>query len=452
MKWNLQLQLFTLLFVLLSVFSACSEDEPLDEDTDVRLTEILRTASGGEGSSHFILPDSDDFSSIPQDPNNPLSAKKVALGKLLYHETGLAKNPNIESSMNTYSCSSCHHAQGGFQACLPQSISEGGIGFGSRGEGRTQNMEYDVEDLDIQPLRAPSALNTAFQPLMLWNGQFGATSLNIGTQAQWTEGTPKETNHLGYEGLETQAIAALSVHRMLVDDSFVGANPAYIQLFSEAFPGVADDERITGENAGLAIGAYERTLLANQSPFQKWLRGNRNAMSEAQKRGAIYFFSKAQCYNCHNGPALNDMNFYALGMKDLDEAGGVFNVDPNDAAHTGRASFTQRSEDLYKFKTPQLYNLKDSPFYGHGSSFNTVYDVIAYKNAAVSQNPDVPQSQLADEFQPLNLTEAEMQDIADFVENALHDPNLLRYIPDVLPSGNCFPNNDETARLDLGCD
>ena len=151
---------------------------------------------------------------------------------------------------------------------------------------------YFPNELDVQPIRTPAALNTAYQELMLWNGQFGGTDGNAGTEAQWTEGTPKETNHLGYQGLETQAIAGLDVHRMVIDNDFL-TEKGYLALFDAAFPDWPQEERYTRVTAGLAIAAYERTLLANQAPFQRWLQGNTGIMSPSEKRGAILFFGEA---------------------------------------------------------------------------------------------------------------------------------------------------------------
>ena len=68
------------------------------------------------------------------------------------------------------------------------------------------------------------------------------------------------------------------------------------------------------------------------------------------------------------------------------------------ATKKGRGGFTGNPEDDYKFKTPQLYGLKYAPFYGHGGNFTSLRDLVVYKNTAISQNADVPQSQLADEF------------------------------------------------------
>ncbi len=421
-------------------------------ELDQELEATLMDASGGAGMEYFQLPGATDLSKIPQDPKNPLTPAKVELGKLLYHETALATNPKHADMAGTYSCAACHHAQGGFQAGRIQGISEGGMGFGVRGEGRVNNPDYAPDELDVQPIRTPTAMNTAYQDVMLWNGQFGGTGTNAGTEAVWSpDGDhPTHTNFLGYEGLETQAIAALAVHRMdFIETSIAATNPTYVALFEEVFPG----QPIDRETAGLAIGAYERTLLANASPWQRWLRGNKNAMTDQEKRGAQLFFGKAQCADCHNGPALSSMTFYALGMADLDpNLPGVYgNIDDAVAeAGLGRASFTGDPADNYKFKTPQLYNLLDSPFYGHGGSFNSVREVIEYKNAAIPDK-DVG-GQLAAQFQPLGLSESEIDDLTAFVENALYDPELMRYIPDALPSGNCFPVNDPLARIDLGCE
>lgn len=197
--------------------------------------------------------------------------------------------------MQTYSCASCHFAGAGFQAGIKQGIGEGGIGFGINGEARFHNPEYASEDVDVQALRSPSAMNGAFQKNHLWNGQFGATGINDDLSELWAglEGTdsPLRFNALGFEGLETQAIAGLGVHRMDCTPEMVEGS-AYKNLFDEAFPEVPTSERYFAKQTDLAIAAYERTVLSNQAPFQNWLRGNYEALSYKEKRGAIVFFLK----------------------------------------------------------------------------------------------------------------------------------------------------------------
>ena len=69
----------------------------------------------------------------------------------------------------------------------------------------------------------------------------------------------------------------------------------------------------------------------------------------------------------------------------------------------------------------------------------------------MQKTPAVPDSQLSPEFKPLNLTEEEIDDITAFLETGLRDPNLVRYVPESILSGQCFPNNDPLSRMDLGC-
>lgn len=420
-------------------------------DYDKVLMDALVAATGENGSELFMLPASDDYSNIPQDPTNPLSAEKVALGQLLFHETGLARDASMDGDgEGTYSCSSCHHAWAGFQANKQQGIGDGGIGFGVAGEGRVFNPDYALDSIDLQPLRTPTAMNGAYQQVMLWNGQFGATGPNEGTDDIWPPGTPIWNNHFGHEGLETQAIAGLTVHRMVVDEDVCNDYTEYEGMFDDAFPEWPEENRYTERTAGLAIGAYERTLLSNLAPFQLWLSGDTEAMTDKGKRGGAVFFGKGNCYSCHNGPALNSMSFHALGMNDM-EGNGTYGAHPNLTANLGRGSFTGDTDDDYKFKTPQLYNLKDSPFFGHGGTFTSLRDVVEYKNAGIPENGNVPGSQLADEFVPLGLTADEIDDLVYFLENELYDPDLLRYVPEELPSGNCFPNNDPQSVIDQGC-
>ena len=330
------------------------------------------------------MPDPHYLDQIPQDPANPLTADKVNLGRMLFHETALGMDAVEESGMGTYSCASCHHAAAGFQAGVQQGLGDGGVGFGVRGEGRVISPDYDPATIDRQPMRTPTAMNGAFTPVVLWNGQFGAYGPNVGTEANWTEGTPLAVNYLGYAGMETQAIAGLTVHRMAPDAEFFDHMPQYVAMFDAAFPDFPEEERYSVETAGLAIAAYERTIMSTEAPFQKWLRGEHHAMTQQQKDGAMVFFGAAKCGTCHNGPGLTDGGFHALGMPDmpgiadLDAGVDTYGLSGTDLA-LGRGGFTGQDGDKHAFKTPQLYNLKDSPFYGHGGTFYNLKDVISYK-------------------------------------------------------------------------
>ena len=431
---------------------SCQKETTTNSLQDEELEKVLAEVSNGAGKAFFQLPESDDFAKIPQDPKNPITAEKVKLGQLLYHETGIALSPENPISTGNYSCASCHFASAGFQAGRFQGIAEGGIGFGQNGEGRIRGSLYPGDMLDVQPIRSPSAMNIAYQTNVLWNGQFGATGVNVGTEDAWKEDTPIATNHLGYEGTEIQAIAGLKVHRLEMDSSFLRDND-YLTYCEKAFPDVAAPNHFDREHGGLAIAAYERTLLSNQAPFQNWLRGDKNALTEKQKEGAIIFFGKGKCATCHTGPALSSMEFHALGMKDLYQINEItFKTNAENTENLGRGGFTGKDEDLYKFKVPQLYNLKDSPFYGHGSSFRSIRAVLEYKNKGVKENENVPDNALSPLFKPKGLSDAEIDALVSFIEDGLYDPNLKRYEPSSVLSGNCFPFNDPMAKSHLGCD
>lgn len=436
------------LLSLILLLGACKESTPHATTIDDSLRHQINT-NIPNGIDGLILPNSSDYYAIPNDPKNIITEAKVALGQMLYHETGLGIKPVNMVDYQTYSCASCHSASAGFQSGLKQGIGEGGEGYGSKGELRHRNPLCQPSEVDVQPIRTPSAMNGAYQEAQLWNGQFGATGVNMGTEAKWVNENPISNNHLGYEGLEIQAIAGFDVHRMGIDKTILMAEP-YKTMFAKAFPDIPESARYTKQVIGLAIAAYERTLLSNKAPFQMWLKGDEQALTQNQLEGAELFFTKAECFKCHAGPALNSMNFYALGMNDLSGTGVIGNV--GDDVRKGRGGFTGVAEDNYKFKVPQLYNLKDVEFFGHGGSFSSVRDIIEYKNNGISENGIVPAGQISNDFHSLGLTETEINALVDFVENGLYDPDLERYEPASLPSGYCFPNNDSLTRSQRGCD
>ena len=146
------------LSLLALLFTGCEFFDHYDtggSHLDENLEAVLVEASEGNGVSYFLLPESDDFYAIPQDPNNPVTPVKVELGKLLFHETGLLVNPKRPEGRLTASCASCHHAGAGFQAGRRQGIGEGGSGFGVRGERRQKHPDYAADELDVQPIRSP---------------------------------------------------------------------------------------------------------------------------------------------------------------------------------------------------------------------------------------------------------------------------------------------------------
>jgi len=229
----------------------------------------------------------------------------------------------------------------------------------------------------------------------------------------------------------------------------------YRELFDSAFPDYADpEERYSNETASLAISAYLRSLITNRAPFQEFFRNGYLAptMSDAEKEGALLFFGKAGCVRCHNGPSFGSMEFHALGVNDLKEHPEAFVTPEFHKKYLGRGGFTQREEDMYKFKVPQLYNLKGNGVYFHGSSKSSIRAVVEYFNLGIPENTEVPESQISHFFHPLDLTEDEIDKLTLFIEESLYDPDIYRYVPEALPSNNCFPNADPISKIDLNCE
>jgi cytochrome c peroxidase len=431
-----------ILFVIISdVGWASAQDKP-DSNTiyylSARLKQLVKFAAPGNlGLNYFILPNSSDLSSIPADPHNPLTPEKVNLGKLLFHETALSINPINPKHWQQSSCASCHFAEAGFRSNLAQALGVGGLGWN---KSRHRDAEVYSVEIDKQNILTPSVLNSAYQKVMLWNGRAGVT----GSNANEPLIQEFDVNRFKLDGLETQAIDAMTVHKL--GTAAIAIIPEYQKLFAQAFP---DRAYVAAEvedlkRVGLAIAAYERTLLANQAPFQRWLKGDETAMSAQELRGGIVFFSSS-CVQCHTRPNLAITDFRSVGFADHPQDFSGLNL--------GRGVITKRASDDFKFKVPQLYNLADSSPYGHGASFNTLREVVEYFNRAQPQKLEALYAgNLSVWFRPLNLTQQQVDDLTAFLETGLRDPNLMRYVPEGLPSGLCFPNNDPVSRKQLNCD
>ncbi|MDG1100995.1 MAG: cytochrome c peroxidase [Saprospiraceae bacterium] len=435
---------------LIVVLNACTKDRmPTLVELDNQLENSIQGKSPNGTLDFYVLPNENDLHLIPQDPKNPLTPQKVELGKLMYHDTGLGQDPMKEAGRGTYSCASCHVSEAGFRPGNFQGIADGGVNFGIGGEDRVKNTLYSDDELDVQSARPLSMVNVAYVSNTFWNGQFGGGNVNEGTEDVWDLRDDTELNHLGFEGIETQNMDGLIAHRITINKELLDEY-GYTFLFDQVFADVPVEERYTIATASLAFSAYIRTILANRAPFQDWLKGDREALGYEEKKGAILFFEKAQCIQCHYNQNLGSSEFHALGVTDMDQIPS-YNTSPDDRRNLGRGGFTLQPEDNYRFRVPGIYNLQGANFYFHGASKTSIRDLVEYKNAAQSENSRVPQDLISSKFKPIGLTEEEKYHLIAFLENGLQDPDLKRYVPTSVLSGNCFPNADEASQLDLGC-
>lgn len=441
----MKLKLVFLSIVCFVMISSCLKDHT-GISLDAQLIQVVAQSSKTGSADYFIMPEAGDYDQLPnQDPNNPITAEKIYLGQQLFHETGLAQEPKYGVSLETYSCSSCHIASKGFLPGRAQGIADGAFGYGIEGSDRHLAPGYTVTEIDAQGNRPMTVMNVTYMTNTLWSGTFGANDVNVGTEDSW-HGLA-EVNHTGYHGLEAQNIEGFDLHRLSINDKVL-YEYGYAELFDQAFPDIPKAKRYNPVTASFAMGAYLRSILTNEAPFQNYLKGVDYALTEDQKKGALVFFEKGRCINCHNSPSFSAMNFYALGTQDMYAFGGL-NTSEDDSRYLGRGTFTGEEDDMYAFKVPQLYNLKDYTTFFHGSSKESITDVVDFKIAAQSENAKVNQDRIA--IAPLMLTKEERSNLIDFLTNALHDGNMNRYIPDSIQSGLCFPNNDPESRIDIGC-
>ena len=305
-----------LLLVFTFLLLGCNSDQMQYSDIDVDLELAIKSVSPTGKIDYFQLPQPDDYASIPQHHLNPLSSVKVELGKMLFFETGLGIEAVYDENKGTFSCATCHIPTAGFRPGRSQGIADGGLGYGINGEGRIRDTKYNESEMDVQGIRPLSVLNSAFVTNTLWNGSFGGDAVNVGTEDVWDDEEITMVNHLGYGALESQNIEGLELHRMVIDKDLMDQY-GYTPMFDAAFPEFSEDERYTRTTGSFAISAYLRTLFPNEAPFQKWIGGDKNAMTDEEKRGALVFFTKAQCTNCHIGKAFSDTEFYAIGVNDL---------------------------------------------------------------------------------------------------------------------------------------
>lgn len=433
----------------LSVFG-CVRDEAVS-NLDADLERTLLRLSENNSLDDYRLPNEKALAAIPAGVGNPLTPEKVELGKMLFFETALGRDALQDNMNRTFSCASCHVPEAAFTAGSTQGIADGGVGFGNFGSGRRMADNYEEHEIDAQGARPLSMLGVAYVTNSMWAGRFGAHGANAEVEEVWGVHDPAtEVNHLGLDGLEAQNIEGTIVHRMSTDEYLLDTL-GYRRLFDRAFPDFVGDARYGRVAMSFALSAYLRTLLPTKAPWQEWLNGDSDALTDQQKRGAQVFFGKGGCYRCHNGPALNGNTFHAIGVNDLSDIGGL-RTSTDDPRNLGRGDFTRREEDMYKFKVPQVYNVKDMPFYFHGSSYSNLRDVVEYFNQGIPENNRVDPRNISEFFHPLNLTDQEVDDLTEFLAEGLYDPDLKRYAPDAVLSGNCMPNNDSASRADIGCE
>lgn len=257
---------------------------------------------------------------VPAPKDNETTPANVALGKLLFFDPRL-------SGDNKMSCATCH---------MPEKAFGDGVALpkGDGGKILTRNTQ--------------TCLNVGFFESFFWDGRAGS----LEEQALGPITSPDEMN----QNLD-------ELERELSDI------PDYVDQFRKVF-----QTKPNREGIAKALAAFQRTLVTGPSPFDQYLAGDEDALSDEAKQGLELFRGEAGCVRCHNGPLLSDGKFYRLGASYRDE---------------GRAKITDKREDRYRFRTPTLRNIADTAPYMHDGSLETLDDVVMfYYRGIPAKGPD----------------------------------------------------------------
>jgi len=334
---------------------------------------------------------------VPVPASNPLTPEKVALGSTLFNDKRF-------SSTGEVSCATCHDPAKAFTDS-PLKTSEG------------------INKL-TGTRNAPTVVNAAYFASQFWDGR----SADLEDQSQHPFVNPVEMGLKDHEPI-------LKVVR---------SDPAYGDMFRKAF-GI-EPAAITMDHVKKAIASFERTIVAGDSPFDRWyFGGDKTAMSEAAVRGFKVFLEDGRCVSCHtieqDHALFTDSRFHNVGVginriqdkvpeiapKFLEAKARGMDVDKAvlsdpTSSELGRFAVTEGLDELGAFKTPTLRNIAVTDPYMHDGSLKTLRDVVVhYNNGGVTTKGDKVNDFLSGGIRELNLEEQQIADLVAFME-ALTSP------------------------------
>ena len=336
---------------------------------------------------------------VPVPKDNPQSAAKIELGKLLFFDSRIGGDASV-------SCADCHAPKQGWGFNDP--ISRGYPGV-------------------IHWRNSQTVINSAYLGKLFWVG--------------------------AAKSLEAQAPgAALGGVSGNGERDMVEARLAFIPEYVKRFNDVFGDDWPKVNNVWKAMAAFERTLVHDNTPFDKYMRGDKKALSAQQVRGLKLFEGKANCIECHNGPLLTDQKYYNLGLPRAEEwldngmaqitfryeqyAKGVtekmYRTIKNDAGLYYR---TKEKSDMGKFRTPPLrYTAYTAPFM-HAGTFFDFDELVDFYNDGGGSNEFTDGTFASSKtklLKPLGLTDGEKADLISFLES-LSGPEIKMSTPKLPP-------------------
>lgn len=383
-----------------------------------------------------------------------LDPARVELGRALFFDKILSGHRDV-------ACATCHHPAHGFTDGLSLSVGVGANGV--VGPGRRHGAGVLI------PRNSPAIFYSGMMASMFWDVRVRlpldrqGNLPPVGTPVETPEGpmrlAPDEAQALfplvdiiemRGEGHELDGLSDSEYRLALVDR--LKALPEYVAMFEAAF----GTDGMTVENMGRAIAAYERTHTYVNSPWDRYLLGERAALTDTQKRGAALFFGRANCDNCHNGPLLSDFSLRNVMVPQIGPGRGTGQPKGEDY---GVEDVIGRSNFRFTFRTPPLRQVALTAPYMHNGAFNTLREVVLHyrdKEASLLAFDKSKLGQAWDLYGPADnarevarrrsfpftlvpgdLTDEEVDQIVAFLET-LTDPaavNPRHEIPPEVPSG-----------------
>jgi len=338
---------------------------------------------------------------VPIPADNPQTPEKIALGDRLFHDTRFSADGKV-------SCATCHEQSKGFTDNLPVSV-----GFNSLTGTRN----------------APTVLNSAYFKTLFWDGR-----------EPDLEGQSKQPPINPVEGGLPDHAPILAVIR---------ADAEYVVSFDTVFDVAAT--AITMEHVSKAIASFERTVIAGDSPFDRYYYGGEHdAMTAEQVRGLDVFTNKGRCVSCHTieqtQALFTDNRFHNIGVG-FKQIGGkeyetaeqfikskrqgvdvdVAVLTSKNVSELGRFAVTENVTEVGAFKTSTLRNIDVTEPYMHDGSLATLEDVVDfYNNGGRDKDTDPLSGFQSGGIRPLNLTDDEKEELVAFMQ-ALTSPDLEQF-------------------------
>lgn len=334
--------------------------------------------------------------------DNPFNEEKAELGRLLFYDPVLSGDKDV-------SCATCHHPDFGYAESLELSIGVGGKGLGLQRKFAVNN------GIPFTKRNSQSVLNTGFNGIDE-NGNYDPANAPMFWDLR-AKGLEDQSLHPIRQLEEMRGLHVGEAKVLDVVIARLKAIPEYRARFKKSF---GESGEINEGNLAKAIACFERTLVANNSRFDQYMRGDVSKLSIGEKEG-MELFMKAGCARCHRGPMFSDFKVHVVAAPDADK----------------RTEVDSGFQGSFAFRTPSLRNLRFTGPYMHSGKIGNLTDVLTFYEDLRGNSLRTRHVEPSDLDTLAKLIRVEFKDISRIVEflNTLNDGGYDKRIPASVPSG-----------------